>query len=56
MPTQARQGSLLLSWFLVLEQLLQSHGSHLMQSGSQSHLHRFHIDLTGLLALGEDAS
>jgi hypothetical protein len=55
MAAGARLGTLMGSGFVVLQQLLESHGPHLMESGPQTHFYRFQIGLPQLAALGEDA-
>ena len=55
MAAGARQSTLIGSGFVVLQQLLEGHGSHLMESRPQAHLYRFQIGLPQLVALGEDA-
>ena len=54
MAAGARQGTLVGSGFIILQQLLESHRSHLMESRAQAHLYRFQIGLPQLAALGED--
>jgi hypothetical protein len=39
-----------------LQQMTEGDCAGLMQGGTEGHLHRFQIQLTGLLALGEDAT
>jgi hypothetical protein len=51
-----RKAALLFGWFAKVQQPGEGGGTGVMQSGAESHLHRFQICLSGLLALGEDAS
>jgi len=55
MTAGARQGTLVGTGFVVLQQLSESHGSHLMERRPQTHFYRLQIGLPQLAALGEDA-
>jgi len=56
MAAWARNAALLGGWYPKLQQLRQSLGSGLMQSGAKAHLHRLQIEAADLLPFGEDAA